>query len=397
MFSRSIAEILPLARQVGARQPLGASQFRDLLHKAWRTDLDADELVSLLNGTRDLANRNAVLEFASTLRRPHDREVLLLPPLYFSSVCENRCAYCEFSTGNGLRLSLEEFENEFQHLVSLGFRSIELFSSQDPELYLHTHDFALEDQRFVVDLVLPYFDVARKILDRHGRGMLTTNIPPLDVASLARLRDRGLDCFLVWQETFDPDQYERLHWSHGPKSNQAFRLDSMEHALEAGIPHLAGAFLKGLHDWRQEEVFLCLFDRYLKKRNGRGLSIIGTPRVKGRFADAAIIQRHRVSDEDYILNVALDRILFDGILWLQTRESFQFNHELIRRFGGGVILTILSSTAPGGYAAPAKAHSQFPVFKQDLDTSIAVLADLGMRVLLDWDAATLDSFAQRGG
>ena len=115
--------------------------------------------------------------------------------------------------------------------------------------------------------------------------MLTTNIPPLDVESLRRLRENGLDCFLVWQETFNPGQYAQASLPReGRKASQGFRLDSMENAIAAGIKHLAGAFLKGLYDWRKEEVLLYLFDRYLKTKNGRGFSIIGTPRVKGDFA-----------------------------------------------------------------------------------------------------------------
>ena len=222
--------------------------------------------------------------------------------------------------------------------------------------------------------------------------MLTTNIPPLDVASLRTLKESGLDCFLVWQETFNPDQYARLHVKHGPKANQGFRLDSMENSLIAGIEHLAGAFLKGLYDWRKEEVVLYLLDRYLKTTRGRGLSIIGSPRIKGRFAGSHAIEPYRVSDADYELNVALDRVLFDGILWLQTRESLEFNVRLMRRFGAGVILTLVSSTAPGGYASPAAARPQFPVFKQDLDTSVQRLEQSGFSARFAWDANVLTSF-----
>ncbi|NWG00228.1 MAG: radical SAM protein [Thermoanaerobaculaceae bacterium] len=396
MFSDEIERFYPIVDALDTSEPLPRPQFAGLLAKACREDLDAEEIARLLNATRDEDNRTLVLERAASLRRPHDREVLLLPPLYFSSICENRCAYCEFSTGGGKQLDLEEFEREFSYLLSLGFRSIELVSSQDPQLYRRAGEYRPESQVFDVAELLPFFDIAHRLLEGSGGGMLTTNIPPLDVASLRLLKNRGLDCFLVWQETFDPRQYRKLHYAHGPKGNQAFRLNSMENAIAAGIEHLAGAFLKGLHDWRREEVFLYLFDRYLRKRNGRGFSIIGTPRVKGRFARSSRIRPYRVSDQDYVLNIALDRILFDGVLWLQTRESFAFNLDLIQRFGGGVILTLVSSTAPGGYAAPSTTHAQFPVHKQDLEASMAALRSAGIDVHLDWDSSTLGTFLGRG-
>jgi 2-iminoacetate synthase len=391
MFSNKLKESVQLAERVGDSPPLPGKEFAKLLDQASRRALSDGELVDLINGTRSDANCEIVLDFASTYRRPHDREVLLLPPLYFSSICENACQYCNFRQA-GARLDLDEFEREFSFLVDLGFRSIELVSSQDPEIYLKADGFSLSDQNFDAQLLLPYIRLASRLLNEKGGGMLTTNIPPLDVESLKRLRENGLDCFLVWQETFNPGQYSRFHSGRGPKYNQRFRLDAMENAIAAGIKHLAGAFLKGLYDWRKEEVLMYLFDRYLKTKNGRGFSIIGSPRVKGLFAESPQILPYRMTDHEYEVNIALDRILFDGILWMQTREPFDFNRRLLRRFGGGVILTLVSSTAPGGYAAPALAEAQFPVYKQDLQNSARALEADGFSVRYSWNELDLSAF-----
>jgi 2-iminoacetate synthase len=395
MFSDKLRRVVSEVERIGTFPPVPAGRFATLLEGATRRALSDDEIVDLINGTCDEGNRELLLEFASAYRRPHDREILLLPPLYFSSICENACRYCSFRN-DGVRLDLGEFEREFSFLVDLGFRSLEVVSSQDPDIFVHGEAFSVTDQRFNTDALVPYIRLASRILRQSGGGMLTTNIPPLDVASLRELRDSGLDCFLVWQETFNPTQYEYLHRSNGPKGNQAFRLDSMENALSAGIPHLAGAFLKGLFDWRKEEATLYLFDRHLRETTGQGLSIVGSPRVKGRITESALIRPYQVSDRDYELNIALDRVLFDGILWLQTRESFDFNLELMKRFGAGTILTLLSSTAPGGYSSPATARAQFPVFKQDLERSVRRLEDSGFNVHFAWDETVLRSFNRSG-
>ncbi len=155
-------------------------------------------------------------------------------------------------------------------------------SSQDPCLYVHEEPFSLADQRFQVEGAARYFEILRNSLSSNGGGMITSNIPPVDTDSFRRLRQAGLDCFLVWLETFDATQYGRLHARRGPKGNQGYRLDSFDRAREAGVRHVAGAFLKGLFDWRKEEVVLYLLDRHLKTTWGHGFSIIGTPRVKGR-------------------------------------------------------------------------------------------------------------------
>lgn len=396
MFSNQLRDIVRHAEKVGGTPPFGQKELLALLDKCSSGQgLEADEIVELMNSTLKPENQSLILDFSARYQRPHEREILLLPPLYFSSICENRCSYCDFSS-NGVRLSTEEFCNEFDALLDLGYRSIELVSSQDSALYLHQEPFGQEDPAFHIDGVLRYFNLAQKRLAENGGGMLTCNIPPVDRESFGHLKVSGLDCYLAWLETFDPFQYKRLHYDKGPKANQAYRLDSFERAVDAGIEHLAGAFLKGLYDWRKEEVGLYLLDRYLKSKNGAGFSIIGTPRLKGAFTESSLVNPFLVSDQDYELNVALDRILFDGILWLQTRESFGTNCSLIERYGGGVILTLTSSTAPGGYHKPASATPQFPVHKQNLDQSVQKLEALGMTVLFDWSSKTLSHFQRRG-
>src|SRR5512137_1388181 len=96
MFSANLEKSVQLAERVGLSPPLPAAEFTRLLDRASRGHLSEPELVELINGTRSDANCDIVLDFASSYRRPHDREILLLPPLYFSSICENACQYCNF-------------------------------------------------------------------------------------------------------------------------------------------------------------------------------------------------------------------------------------------------------------------------------------------------------------
>jgi len=123
---------------------------------------------------------------------------------------------------------------------------------------------------------------------------------------------------------------------------------------------------------------------------------VGTPRLKGNFLKSRHVSAYGVSDEDYELSIALDRILYDGILWLQTRESYETNRHLITKYGGGVILTLTSCTAPGGYHGPSRGGAQFPVFKQDLQRSVSDLEGLGFRVHFDWNSRSLLEFQRNG-
>ena len=391
-FSQHLPGFTALAAQIGTQPAIGPGEMLDLLLKATEpTGLTGNEIVALLNGLEDPENARVVLDFSRDYPRPRDGEVFLLPPLYFSNICENRCAYCDFAKGGGIRLTEEGFAREVDALMEMGYRSIELVSSQDPELYLRQMPFDPEDQRFEVAGARRYFEILNDKISTNGNGMITSNIPPLCTRGFEELKSAGLECFLAWLETFNPVQYHRLHSEAGPKGNQAFRLDSFDRALEAGVEHVAGGFLKGLHDWRREEAILYFLDRHLKEQWGRGFSIIGSPRVKGRFLGSVAIREWQVSDEEYRLNIALDRVLFDGILWLQTRESFDVNRRLISEFGGGVILTLTSCTAPGGYSEPSATHSQFPVHSQDHGRAAAQLEKDGFTVNYGWTAEDLSS------
>lgn len=389
-FSESVDAYSKPVQGIGTHPVIGTRETEELLVKAMGpAGLEGDEIVELLNGLSDPANAQLVLDVSRSTRRPRDREVFLLPPLYFSSICENCCAYCDFSTGGGVRLTLDEFNDEVNSLLAMGYRSIELVSSQDPELFVRCGDYDPADQRFDLSGVVRYFESLRRAISANGDGMITSNIPPVCTKGFTELKSAGLDCFLIWLETFDPDQYARLHVGPGPKAHQAFRLDAFDRAFAAGIEHVAGGFLKGLHDWRKEEAVLYLLDRYLQDRWGRGFSIIGTPRVKGRFLGSMMIADTVVDDNAYELNIALDRLLFDGILWLQTRESFELNRRLINAFGGGVILTLTCCTAPGGYSRPAEAPVQFPSFSENHRQTVAQLEQDGLTVRYAWNAHDL--------
>ncbi len=395
MFSHRLFEIIDQAERIGKFPPADQREILHLLEKSITNDgLEIGELIDLVNGTFEEKNRELIKDFASQYPRPRSRDILLLPPLYFSSVCENGCLYCNFSQ-NGDRLSHSAFLDEFNMLLNLGYKSIELVSSQDPGIYIHDRSYSPNNQVFQIDEVISYFELAKSRLKKNGRGMLTSNIPPVDIVSFSKLKSAGLDCYLSWLETFNPAQYEKLHDKNGPKMNQKFRLDAFENAFMAGIEHVAGAFLKGLYGWRKEEVVLYQLDRYLKETRGIGFSIIGTPRLKGPFVKSRFVRDYLVSDSDYELNIALDRILFDGILWLQTRESVQTNRRLISTYGGGVILTLTSSTAPGGYYHPAKANAQFPVFKQNLDQTVKDFEHLGFNMIFDWNSRDLKDFQRK--
>jgi 2-iminoacetate synthase len=341
------------------------------------------EAVTLIRASDISPFDEKIISAASQLERPRKNEVFVLPPLYISSSCVNACTYCNFH-GKGKSLSLNEFEDEFRWLVDSGHRSIELVFGQDPKMFVPETNFDGKDQRYDVTKVAEYFQKAKQILDQNGGGMLTINAPAVDELSYHKLKNAGLDVMLLWQETFNPMRYQKLHPGNTPKSFQDYRLNVYDRARNAGMEHIAGTFLKGLYDWRVEEQMLCHLDRDLYERQGRGFSMIGTPRIKN-------FEKYHVSDEDYILNIALDLLIYSGPLWLQTRESWELNSKIYDQFGGGFIQTIDTSTAPGGYAKLGKGKAQFPVHPYQRNVIEKSLMQKGINTVYSWNVQDLSS------
>ncbi|MCX6707008.1 MAG: hypothetical protein NT001_02600, partial [Candidatus Woesearchaeota archaeon] len=205
---------------------VGIDQVNRLLEKRIEgRSLEENESIALIHASiiDDIAQN--IIKTAAMLERPHKNKIFALPPLYVDSICENRCIYCNFRE-DGDSLSYEEFRTELKALLSKGYRSIELVFGQNPSIFRRKEPFKLRDQQFDISSVIKYFEIAKGEIDSAGGGMLTLNAPPLDKDSYKQLKKNGLDCFLLWAETFNPMQYARLHPGHTPKTEQRYRLES---------------------------------------------------------------------------------------------------------------------------------------------------------------------------
>ena len=65
-----------------------------------------------------------------------------------------------------------------------------------------------------ISSALRYFEILNEKIADNGGGMITSNVPPVCTEGFAGMKDAGLDCFLVWLETFDPEVLARVALSH---------------------------------------------------------------------------------------------------------------------------------------------------------------------------------------
>jgi 2-iminoacetate synthase len=300
------------------------------------------------------------------------RVISLFAPLYISSICNNCCVYCGFSTHNPvprLTLTADQVAAEAKYIHSMGFRHILLVSGDSPQIV------SMEYLRTVLEEIRPLF------------ASISIEIFPLDTEVYRELIKHGVDGLTVFQETYNEDRYKDFH-PGGKKRDFSWRLGTPERGAEAGFRRIGLGALLGLCNWRTEGFFLGLHARYLLRTFWKSHIAISFPRL--RPAAGGYEPPSPVSDLNFVqLLTALRLFLPDAGLVLSTRESPYFRDHLIPL--GVTSMSAGSRTDPGGYTRVSDAEAQFEIADERPPHVVAeVIRSKGYDpVWKDWDPVFL--------
>ncbi|NJB68408.1 2-iminoacetate synthase [Desulfobaculum xiamenense] len=304
----------------------------------------ADDFLTLLSpAAQGLLEEMAQRAHELTVRH-FGRTMQIFTPLYLSNHCTNRCVYCGFNAGTGVarkRLTMDEVRAEGETIAASGQRQLLILTGDAPAL-----------------AGVDYLERCTKIL----RGMfpsVTMEVFAMTEAEYARLAAAGIDGLTMFQETYDPVLYERLHPA-GPKRDYAFRLGAPERGCRAGMRVVNVGALLGLSpDWRREAFLTGLHADYLQRHYPNTDVAISLPRMRphaGHFQPATA-----VTDANLVQILLAQRIFlpFAGIT-ISTREAPAFRDNIVplgvTRMSAGV------STAVGGHASDDNADTvQFEI------------------------------------
>lgn len=335
--------------------------------------LKVDEVAELLaiDPAEDGVSFEGVVATAARVkRRCFSSQVFPISPLYVTSICSDRCAYCNYRAGNRgvdlerVRLIDSELSREIQYLLESGIRIIELVYATDP--FLTAQDIAR------------HVSLAALELSRVGGGYVGINAAPFTTAEYEIIRRAGLDFAVLWQETYNREVYANVHAGSPQKEDYDFRYTAHERMIEAGIRCVGIGVLSGLAPWRED--WLALLDRakLLSERYAGRLDklILGIPRLKP--AAGAVIKEsvHTPTDREFRLAVAVFDLVFpDALPFVSTREPWEMCVALAE--GGGVLFTLDCKTIPGGYSLGRKGY-QFPTFDFSGRTWMSRLSNHGL-------------------
>lgn len=301
----------------------------------------------------------------------YGNRIVMFAPLYLSNYCVNSCVYCPYHVKNKhiarKKLSQEEIRQEVIALQDMGHKRLALEAGEDPI-------------RNPIEYILESIQTIYSIKHKNGAiRRVNVNIAATTVENYRRLRDAGIGTYILFQETYHKENYEKLH-PRGPKSNYAYHTEAMDRAMEAGIDDVGLGVLFGLNTYRYDFVGLLMHAEHLEARFGVGPHTISVPRICSADDIDASTFENAISDEVFQKLVAVIRISvpYTGMI-VSTRESQKSREKVlalgISQISGG------SRTSVGGYAheeLPEENSAQFDVSDtRSLDDIVAWLLRLG--------------------
>ncbi len=304
----------------------------------------------LLNSDKDVTAR--IFALAEKVKNAYyGNRIVLFAPLYLSNYCVNGCTYCPYHRQNvhipRKKMTQEEIKAEVMALQDMGHKRLALEAGEDP---VHNP----------LDYILESIDTIYGI--RHKSGVIrrvNVNIAATTVENYRRLHDAKIGTYILFQETYNQKEYERLH-PKGPKSDYAYHTEAMDRAMQGGIEDVGLGVLFGLNNYAYELIGLLLHADHLEKVYGAGPHTISVPRLRPADGINTADFSNALPDDMFLKIIALLRLAvpYTGLI-ISTREPEYIReaalHLGISQISGG------SKTSVGGYTHNAEDTAQFEI------------------------------------
>jgi 2-iminoacetate synthase len=166
-------------------------------------------------------------------------------------------------------------------------------------------------------------------LARRRFRLVGLEVYPMNTDESRYLRERGADYVTVFQETYDVEQYEKLHLM-GHKRVWPYRFDAQERALRGGMRGVAFSALLGLSDFRKDALASALYLYYLQRKYPRAEMSLSCPRLRPIINNGKINPRD-VGERQLCQILCAYRMFlpFAGIT-VSSRESERFRNGIVK-------------------------------------------------------------------
>ena len=300
----------------------------------------------------------------------YGNRIVMFAPLYLSNYCVNGCVYCPYHSKNKhiarKKLTQEEIVREVTALQDMGHKRLAIESGEDP--VNNPIEYILESIKTIYSI-------------KHKNGAIrrvNVNIAATTVENYKKLKDAGIGTYILFQETYHKESYEKLHPT-GPKHNYAYHTEAMDRAMEGGIDDVGLGVLFGLELYKYEFAALLMHAEHLEAAHGVGPHTISVPRIKRADDIDPGVFDNGIDDDTFAKICALIRVAvpYTGMI-VSTRESQAVREKVIRL--GVSQISGASRTSVGGYCEEIRPtdSEQFDVSDQrTLDEVVRWLMEMG--------------------
>lgn len=301
----------------------------------------------------------------------YGNRIVIFAPLYLSNYCVNGCVYCPYHYKNKniarKKLTQEEIAREVIALQDMGHKRLAIESGEDPV-------------NNPIEYILESINTIYSIKHKNGAiRRVNVNIAATTVENYRKLKDAGIGTYVLFQETYHKESYEKLHPT-GPKHNYAYHTEAMDRAMQGGIDDVGLGVLFGLENYRYEFAGLLMHAEHLEAVYGVGPHTISVPRIRRADDIDPSAFDNGIDDDIFAKIVACIRIAvpYTGMI-VSTRESKECRERVlglgVSQISGG------SRTSVGGYCEPEpedENSEQFEVSdRRTLDEVVRWLMELG--------------------
>ena len=329
------------------------------------------EEASVLLACEDKGILQKIYDLAQEIKDAfYGERIVIFAPLYLSNYCTNGCIYCPYHHQNKhiprKKLTQEEVKAEVIALQDMGHKRLAIESGEDP---------VNNPIEYILECIKTIYSI------KHKNGAIrrvNVNIAATTVENYRLLKEAGIGTYILFQETYHKESYERLHPT-GPKHNYAYHTEAMDRAMEGGIDDVGLGVLFGLERYKYEFAALLMHAEHLEAVHGVGPHTISVPRIKKADDIDPSAFDNGIDDETFAKIVALTRIAvpYTGII-ISTRESQQVREKLLKL--GVSQVSGASRTSVGGYTEEERPTEteQFDVSdRRTLDEVVRWLLKLG--------------------
>ncbi len=321
----------------------------------------------------DLEDENEkIFKLAKEIKQKlYGNRIVMFAPLYLSNYCINGCVYCPYHYKNKhisrKKLTQEEIKREVIALQDMGHKRLALETGEDP--INNPLEYVLESIKTIYSI-------------HHKNGAIrrvNVNIAATTVENYKKLKDAGIGTYILFQETYNKENYEQLHPT-GPKHDYAYHTEAMDRAMEAGIDDVGIGVLYGLNMYRYDFIGLLMHAEHLEASMGVGPHTISVPRIRPADDIDPNTFSNAISDDTFAKIIAVLRVAvpYTGMI-VSTRESKAMRERALEL--GISQISGASSTSVGGYhekEAEDDNSAQFEVNdNRTLDEVVNWLIELG--------------------